>query len=389
MQFILSDGFSCSPCSKFICPVNYSCKTLQSFVDIMPRKTIKDSPTKAAPKRRSGKQREKSPPGTKGAGTSQPSRMTPGQQLVPVKNELPPPTPEEQRKMIAKLHYNKKTGSPEAFNEYNSLDLQGKRAWFYNVYQKDPSLSRFNAHVKQRIVFGTEQSRASEMWLTAKQIMANNGFTDDQHPEYQEAKDALLKGLDERDHENADLAALGWKQYRTVQKSEEVLTGKTKSDVLHLEHEITAKDAKAIRDAFDGNAPEPEPDRGLVTIEPWKKDAMDLEKRLQGLTTKGDKLAREAQKIVNQLTSLVNNTRSGNPLARAQADEIESKMEVFHNAGKDFQSMTWRYNSRTAIDAKVQAEMVDEPMKIYKQHIHNFDKLLSLAKTLLSIQKQD
>jgi hypothetical protein len=69
--------------------------------------------------------------------------------------------------------------------------------------------------VKQRTIFGTEQSKEAELWLTEKQIMTNNGFLDDKADDYQVVKDALLKGLAERKHENADLAALGWKQYRT------------------------------------------------------------------------------------------------------------------------------------------------------------------------------
>ena len=106
-----------------------------------------------------------------GTGTSQGSR-----QLLAVKQEqLPPPPTEDQRRMIAKLHALKKTVNSDAFNDYSSLDIQGKRAWFYNIYQKDPSLSKFNAHLKQRTVFGTEQSRESEQWLIEKQIMANNG----------------------------------------------------------------------------------------------------------------------------------------------------------------------------------------------------------------------
>lgn len=322
------------------------------------------------------------------AGSSQPSRIG-GQQVVPVKQEFPPPDPADQRRMIAKLHYMKKTGQSDAFDDYNSLDLLGKRAWFFNVYQKDPSLSRFNAHVKQRIVFGTEQSRDSEKWLTEKQIMTNNGYTDDQALDYQAVKDALLKGLDEREHENAELAALGWKQYRTVFKSNEKLGGKTQTDVLHLEQEITSKDAKAIKDQFDGGAEAPEPEKVLVTIEPWKKHAMDLERRLQGLTSRGDKLARDAQKLVNQLIVVVNKTSGGNPMASAQSDEIENKMEIFQNAGKKFVEDTWRFHSRTAADALVQAEGVEEPMKVYKQHIVAFEKLLNLAKTLLSMQTQD
>ena len=354
------------------------------------QKVKKDTPTKGVKqqtlaestvtsRRRSGKQQEEA---SKPQGTSQSSTA-----LVNVKQELPPPDAAQRAKMLAKLHYDKNHGKSEAFNEYQALDVQGKRAWFFNVYQKDPSLSKFNAHVKQRTVFGTEQSKEAELWLTEKQIMTNNGFLDDKADDYQVVKDALLKGLEERDHENANLAALGWKQYRTVQKSQELLTGKTKQDVLHLEHEITSKDARLIRDAFDsGSVAAPEPEKPAVMIEPWKKDAMDLERRLQSLTTKGDKLCRDAQKIMNQLRGLVDSSAAGHPLAAAQCDEIDDKKKIFEVAGRDFVDETWKWHSRTKDDARVQAEQTEEPMKIYKQHIANFEKLLNLAKSLLSLQ---
>ena len=84
-----------------------------------PKKAVKkNSLVKAAPKestrrRTSGKQLAEDT--ATGAGSSR----LPGQQLVPVKQEqeFPPPPTAEQRKMIAKLHYQKKTGPSDAFNE--------------------------------------------------------------------------------------------------------------------------------------------------------------------------------------------------------------------------------------------------------------------------------
>ena len=344
----------------------------QTMTEALRRRTLGRMPS--SPKAKTGTD--------DGTGTSQSSKA-----LMQVKQEqLPPPPQEDQRRMIAKLHALKKNGNSDAFNDYSSLDIQGKRAWFYNIYQKDPSLSKFNAHLKQRTVFGTEQSRESEQWLTEKQIMATNGYTDAQSPDYDKVKDALLKGLESRDHENAEMAAMGFKQYRTVTKSNENLQGKTKADILHLEHEITSKDARLIRDQFDsGQAAAPEPEPGLVMIEPWKKDAMDLEKRLQGLTNKGDKLARDAQGIMLKLKSLHEKTPGGHALAQAQSDEIEKRLEVFQKAGMEFFENYQQYNSKNEANAKEQAEKVEEPIKIMKQHISHFEKLLNLAKSLVAL----
>jgi hypothetical protein len=108
-------------------------------------------------------------------------------------------------------------------------------------------------------VFGTEQSSESEQRLAEKQIIANNGYYDAQEADYENVKDALLNGLGSRDHEISEIASMGFKQYGTVAKSKENLQGKTKADVLHLEHEITSKDAKAIRDQFDSGQASPSP----------------------------------------------------------------------------------------------------------------------------------
>jgi hypothetical protein len=44
-----------------------------------------------------------------------------------------------------------------------------------------------------------------------------------------------------------------------------------------------------------------------------------------------------------------------------------------------------QYNSKNEANAKEQAEKVEEPIKIMKQHIAHFEKLLDLAKSLLKL----
>ena len=65
------------------------------------------------------------------------------------------PDPDEQRRMIAKLHYLKKTGKSQAFDEYNSHDLDGKRAWFHQVYKRDPQLSKYSTVGQTKSTFRT------------------------------------------------------------------------------------------------------------------------------------------------------------------------------------------------------------------------------------------
>ena len=112
---------------------------------------------------------------------------------------------------------------------------------------------------------------------------------------------------------------------------------------------------------------------------------MDLEKRLQGLTIKGDKLARDAQGIMLKLKHLHEKAPGGHALAQAQSDEIEKKLEVFQKAGMDFFENYQQYNSKNEANAEEQAEKCQEPVKIMKQHITHFEKLLDLAKSLLKL----
>ncbi len=68
-----------------------------------------------------------------------------------IKNE--PAEREDLKKMISKMHYLKKTGKPAAYKHYQSLDVDGKRSWFWNVYKKDPSLDEWSKVEKSRKTF--------------------------------------------------------------------------------------------------------------------------------------------------------------------------------------------------------------------------------------------
>jgi hypothetical protein len=69
------------------------------------------------------------------------------------------PEPLTQRRMIAKLQrYLAKTGKPEALEEYQSTDVQGKRAWFHEVYKLDPNLPKYSNVIRQKNHFRSDFS---------------------------------------------------------------------------------------------------------------------------------------------------------------------------------------------------------------------------------------
>jgi len=60
-------------------------------------------------------------------------------------------------------------------------------------------------------------------------------------------------------------------------------------------------------------------------------------------------------------------------------------LEVFQKAGMVFFEDYQQYNSKNEANAKEQAEKCEEPIKIFKQHITHFEKLLNLAKSLVAL----
>ena len=101
-------------------------------------------------------QKSRSPPPDRTSpthvGTSQSSRAR-GNSAAKIKLEKPDAG--EQRRMISKLHYLKGTGKSQAYDDYNSKDLDGKRAWFHEVWKQDPHLTKFHSVMQTKSTFRT------------------------------------------------------------------------------------------------------------------------------------------------------------------------------------------------------------------------------------------
>jgi hypothetical protein len=113
--------------------------------------------------------------------------------------------------------------------------------------------------------------------------MAINGFHDEKDESWEAVKSALLTGLEERDHEKPEMAALNFKQYKYQRNQIVKSTGSKRSDS-HLQvGELEDKVSDQLAKYFDGKdlgvLPADDPD-SRVTVEAWKKDALLV---LQGL----------------------------------------------------------------------------------------------------------
>ena len=146
--------------------------------------------------------------------------------------------------MLSKITYLKRQGQDGAHKAYKACQSQeAKRTWFWDVYMKDPSLSSFNQVKHQHATKKTDKSLEEGQWLTARQILAENGYFDESSSDYKVAQVALLAGLDERDLEKPETAALGHKQYNYSWSKTVKSAGSTTFDILEMVSEVDDKTA--------------------------------------------------------------------------------------------------------------------------------------------------
>ena len=345
-------------------------------------KASSSAPEAQEPKRRITKaaRTEKSPVKEEEASDAE---KKPGTTL---KVKLEKADPEEQRRMLAKLHYLKKTGKPAAYEEYMAKDLEGKRAWFHEVYKHDPSLAKFNQTVKSRIVFKTDESMDVEEWMTEKQIMAHNGYHDELAPDYESVKAALLAGLKVRDHEKPEMAKLKIKQYNYNRQWTSQSSGSKREDSLMMSGEIDERVAANLARHFDKQdfaVPEVEPQ---ITLEPWKKEALDLEKKIGAAHARLAKCIQTGQSQNLKLLRVINGSnpnKSG--LAQAQQQNLEEKLAIILQCQRDFTVSISEIDSKTEARAKRMQEVAEPAMAVVKEHCTGFEKVLTLTKNYLNM----
>ena len=143
-----------------------------------------------------------------------------------------------------------KNGKPELKDQYNLCKTQqDKKDFFYNVYLLDPEVSSKKIRKldsdKQK-----EQVSTMEGWWTKEQMAQDKGILPHMD-NYKALTDASVAGLQERPHEDEQLAKLGVMQYEYtfVEKKH------TKEQELQLqEHveDVATDDFNAMRLALGG-----------------------------------------------------------------------------------------------------------------------------------------
>lgn len=231
----------------------------------------------------------------------------------------------------------------------------------------------------------TEGSRETGEWFTAKQIMARNGYTDEKAPDYDEVQKALLAGLMERDHEKPEMAKLKLKQYYVVREVQETASGSRKEDMLYQASEIEERQAEKLSKAFeskDFKVPARPKAAPAITLEPWKKDALDFQRKVDATTSRASKACQTAQSHILRLCKIFQ--ASHDPLADANRCNLEEKMETLQSALKDFTVLTSGYSNNTQEGAARYFQMVQGDLEGLKTHCSSFEKVLSMSRTYLS-----
>ena len=72
-------------------------------------------------------------------------------------------------------------------------------------------------------------------------------------------------------------------------------------------------------------------------------------------------------------------------VAQAHLDDLQLKLPIFKAAIKEFVDSKAKFKSSTEELAQAQAVGTEEPMSIFKQHLHMFEKVLNLVKTFYSL----
>jgi hypothetical protein len=298
------------------------------------------------------------------------------------------PDPNEQRQMLAKLHYLKKTGKSEPFDEYRSLPTEGKRAWFHQIYKADPTLSKYNTMSTCRNAFRTSQSEDLSEWFTEKQIMSFNGYHDDKSPDYESVKTALLTGLPVRHHDKPEMAALGIRQYKYKRVRTNESSGSTVCDSVVEQGEISDKAHEKLVKAFDTTdftvpvPPSVPRERVAIQIEPWKRKAMDFEKTVQSQEGKASRLVQTAQSVILKLVK--HHTSTGQTLSMATKENLEARLVHMKKALEDFTVQMSGVDTKTKDQAEKFEEVGLEALTVLKKHATAFEKVLNLSKGMLN-----
>ena len=160
--------------------------------------------------------------------------------------------------------------------------------------------------------------------MTAKQIMARNGYVDETSLDYKQVEGALLKDLLSRLHEKPEMAALKINQYYVVREVQETSSGSRKEESLYQAAEIDEKSAGKLSKAFENqdfkvnDCPRVQ---ATIKLEPWKKEALDFQRKIDSASSRASRAVQTCQSHILKLSKIFQGNHD--PLADATRCNLE------------------------------------------------------------------
>ena len=225
------------------------------------------------------------------------------------------------KKLCATLKYHEEEpGMKELQAAYKHGDHAKKRD-ILQRYLQDRSLKwRFDVVETQKMLH-TEGSEVQHQWKTAAAIAASEGLNPDVETDQQKLK-ILLADMQERDHPNAKLQAMGVKQYKEKTELEKGFDGQESSTA--FVGTVTGKLVpKSAQDASSSSA--------AATKAPKRKAQEVLVEVNWGQAMKREKAAgRKAVSAANKICKLAQKNRGACPLEKR--DELTTAMRMVEDA---------------------------------------------------------
>ena len=182
------------------------------------------------------------------------------------------------------------------------------------------------------------------------------------------------------------MAKLNLKQYKYNRHQTSESSGSKREDSLVVAGEVDERVAATLAKHFDRQDFAVPKDAELqVNLEPWKKEALDFEKKIGVANARAAKAIGTGQSLNLKLLRLINGANPNkSALATAQQQNLEEKLAIMSKAQRDFTVTLSDVDSKTEARAARMKEIAEPALAMLKEHCSSFEKVLNLAKNYLN-----
>lgn len=263
--------------------------------------------------------------------------------------DLPRIPQSEAKKMHQKLKTLKQKGDSSLADKYDKCASQAeKRNFYYNVYMLDPSVSA-KAVLKKDIDMQGTVTTEQEGWWTQDQICGHKGVLP-HNPAYKELAVAAVAGLEERPHEDPELAKLGLKQYKFCVVEHKAKSKKMQGlELKESVAEVDTDDFHAMRLAVSGGTKQvmigTKKDKEALKDREKDKDAESEQGEEEPLADQYKTAYKKAKAALNSLSSELSGlevvegklaeVEGHDKMKVAYKEQLEASMELLQDAKQD------------------------------------------------------